>query len=116
MTIQFNLLKTVTVKLHILVPKCALFRYSTVCRILCSFTIIIIAEGTIGKGDSLDVYMKSVNERGAAHDIKLQINKLKKVHILLYIYVCVFSLGYVVRLSTYVHIRRYICMYVCTLT
>ena len=68
-----------------------------------SFTIIITAEGTIGKGDSLDVYMKSVNERGAAHDIKLQINKLKKVHILLYIYVCVFSLGYVVRLSTCVH-------------
>ena len=40
------------------------------------------AEAAIGKGDSLDVYMKSVKDKldkGTVHEMKLQINKLKKV-------------------------------------
>ena len=44
--------------------------------------IVIVAETGIGKGDSLDVYMKSVKDKldkGTMHEIKLQINKLKKV-------------------------------------
>ena len=46
--------------------------------------VIIIAEMGIGKGDTLDVYMKSVKDKldkGTVHEIKLQINKLKKVSI-----------------------------------
>ena len=48
------------------------------------------AEAAIGKGDSLDVYMKSVKDKldkGTVHEMKLQINKLKKVcnlHVLTY--------------------------------
>ena len=41
-----------------------------------------VAEAAISKGDSLDVYMKSVKDKldkGTIHEIKLQINKLKKV-------------------------------------
>ena len=40
------------------------------------------AEAAISKGDSLDIYMKSVKDKldkGTMHEIKLQINKLKKV-------------------------------------
>ena len=40
------------------------------------------AEAATGKGDSLDVYMKSVKDKldkGTVHEMKLQINKLKKV-------------------------------------
>ena len=47
------------------------------------FCAIIVAEAVSSKGDSLDVYMKSVKEKvdkGAMYDIKLQINKLKKVN------------------------------------
>jgi len=45
--------------------------------------LIIIAETAIAKGDSLDVYMKSVKEKldkGTIHEIKLKINKLRKVY------------------------------------
>ena len=47
------------------------------------FFAIIVAEAVSSKGDSLDVYMKSVKEKvdkGAMYDIKMQINKLKKVN------------------------------------
>ena len=47
------------------------------------FFAIIVAEAVSSKGDSLDVYMKSVKEKvdkGAMYDIKLQISKLKKVN------------------------------------
>ena len=46
------------------------------------FCAIIVAEAVSSKGDSLDVYMKSVKEKvdkGEMYDIKMQINKLKKV-------------------------------------
>ena len=39
-------------------------------------------EEAIGKGDSLDVYMKSVKDKldkGTINEMKLQINRLKKV-------------------------------------
>ena len=50
--------------------------------------MITIAEMGIGNGDSLDVYMKSVKDKldkGTVHEIKIQINKLKKV----IIYACI---------------------------
>ena len=40
------------------------------------------AEAAISKGDSLDVYMKSVKDKldkGTMDEVKLQINKLKQV-------------------------------------
>jgi len=47
-----------------------------------------VAETVNNKGDSLDAYMKSVKEKvdkGSMYDIKLQINKLKKVNNCVYV-------------------------------
>ena len=44
--------------------------------------LLTTAEAAISKGDSLDIYMKSVKDKldkGTMHEIKLQVNKLKKV-------------------------------------
>ena len=53
--------------------ECIVVLYNTACA-------IIVAEAVSSKGNSLDVYMKAVKmDKGAMYDIKLQINKLKKV-------------------------------------
>ena len=59
---------------------------------LCIYVIIVL-ETAQSKGDSLDIYMKSMKDKldkGTMHEIKLQINKLKKVYMHTYVSTCMY--------------------------